>query len=239
MMKRINAKIMAAAILLSMTTTTASFANSYGQLEPIQQQYQPTSYAPPLQGHVVVIPQGTNIPSVATTEISTENLTVGSPVYLSLNQPFYYNGIMIAPAGSQIAGNAIVVQKAGLAGKYGKLKILFTNIITPQGYSIPISGRIATEDGSGLLVGGTTKERVKDTAKDLAIGSAAGALLGTVIAPMSHGSVGRGAAMGTALGAGLGLGKTVIDKGQNVVISSGDSLQVTLDQPVSINPTNR
>lgn len=237
---KILTSVVALSLMISLSMSTAEAYPYQQDLQPMPKQYQYASnYAPPLQGRVVIIPAGTVMNSVATTTISTATLVQGDSVSFVLNAPFFYNGVMIAPAGSTINGNAIIAQKGGLAGKYGKLKILFTNIMTPQGQVITISGKIATQDQTGILVGGTTKERAVGIAKDAAIGSAAGALLGTALGPMSGGSVGKGAVFGTALGAGLGLGKAVIDKGQDVVIQPGEAIQIQLDQPVSVNPSNR
>ena len=52
---------------------------------------------------------------------------------------------------------------------------------------------------------------------------------------VSGGSVGKGAALGTAIGGGIGLGKSVIDKGADVVIPANSVISLQLDQPMTIN----
>jgi hypothetical protein len=206
-----------------------------------QQGYQQPAqgvYMPPLQGRVVVVPAGSSLSTMTTRPISTEFNTIGDSVSVVLASPFVYNGVVIAPENSIVNGNIVISEKAGFAGKSGKLKISFTNITTPAGQRIPISGKILTNDGTGLLVGGTTKDRAVKAVKNTAIGAMGGALAGTVFGPLSGGKVGRGAALGTAVGSGLGFGKSVIDKGNNVIIDGNNPVDIVIDQPVTVNPTS-
>ena len=194
------------------------------------------NYAKPqLQGKVSLIPMGTTLSAVTTSDISSETLIVGDNVTLTLGSSFYYKGALIAPANSNVLGLVVFSQKAGRADKTGKLKIKFSEIITPDGQRIPISAKVITNDGTGLLMGSATKEKAKDIAKNVAIGSAGGALSGLVFGSMAGGNAGRGAALGTAVGAGLGLGKTLIDKGADVCIPAGAQLNIMIDQPVTVN----
>ncbi len=206
--------------------------NTYNQYVP----QQPVNNMPPLQGRVVTVPVGTMVNTVVTSQINSQYLTTGDSVNIALGSDFYFNGVLIAPANSTVSGNVVICEKAGLTGKNGKLKIRFTNILTPRGQRIPISGKIATEDGTGLLTGGTNKDRVVGAAKNVAVGSGVGALAGTIFGPLSGGKAGKGAAMGTAVGAGLGLGKTLIKKGKDIIIPSGTRLNLQLDQPLTVNP---
>lgn len=189
-----------------------------------------TSQIKPLQGKVVSVPAGTVIPVNTTMILSSENLVLGQSVSLALSNNFYYNNSLIAPLGSFINGTVTKVKKAGRAGINGQLMITFTNIVTPYGQMIPIYGTIQTDDGTGLLVGGTKKDSVKEYAKDMAIGSAAGAVTGVIMGPLAGGEVGRGAAYGTAVGAGLGLAKSLWDKGDEATIPVGTPINIILNQ---------
>ena len=193
-------------------------------------------YANPkaLQGKVTILPMGTTIKGMLTRELSSQTLEVGDSVILTLKTPFYYNGTVIAPTNSNVIGNVTKVRRAGRAEKDGQVKVKFKEIITPQGNRIPISAKIVTTDGSGILKGGTGKDRAKDISKDVAVGAAGGALAGTIFGPISGGKVGKGAALGTAVGAGLGLGKTLIDKGVDVCIPTGTLIDIMIDQPLPL-----
>ena len=205
------------------TTNNLAIANTNYQIQP-------------LQGKIVTVPLGTAIPATITGELSSEYLTIGQSVSVALTQNFYYNNTLIAPSGSTINGTVIQAKKAGRAGINGQLMVKFTNIFTPYGQMIPISGKIQTDDGTGLLKGGTKMDTAKDYAKDVAIGTAAGAVIGVAMGPLSGGKAGKGAAMGTAVGAGVGLAKSLIDKGENVIIPVGSSINVILDQQATFTP---
>lgn len=190
----------------------------------------------PLKGTVVVIPSGASIPAMSTMELTSEFLTVGQGVSVSIPTNYYYNNTLVAPAGSSVNGTVVQVKKAGRAGTNGQLLIRFTNILTPFGQMIPISGKIKTDDGTGILKGATKVDTAKDYAKDIAIGSAAGALAGTIMGPLSGGKVGKGAALGTAVGAVGGLGKSLWDKGVDASIPAGSQINIVIDQPATFNP---
>ncbi len=119
----------------------------------------------------------------------------------------------------------------------GSLRLRFTEIITPYGSRVPISACIKTEDGTGTLKGGTKADVAKAYAKDIAVGSAAGALTGLVASAISGGAVGKGTAIMTGVGAGAGLLKSGIDKGQDVVIPSNASIELQIDQPITVVPS--
>jgi hypothetical protein len=214
-------------------TSKQQYVPQYGQ------SYAPQTYVPPLQGYVFMVPAGTNIPTVTTSEINSADVSLGQSVCLALGHDFYYNGKLVAPAGSQVNGNVIMVRKGGRTGKNGQLQLRFTNILTPYGQMIPISGKIKSDDGKGILYAATAKDTAVDYAKDIAIGSAAGALMGTIMGPISGGKVGKGAALGTAVGAVGGLGKSLIDKGTDVIIPANSQIDITIDQPITINSNPR
>lgn len=190
-----------------------------------------------LKGRVVTVPAGIQFPAVVSTPISSEYLTMGQPVAITLGSDFYYNSTLIAPAGSTVSGTVTQVTKAKHGSMNGSLRLRFTEITTPYGTRIPISASIKTDDGSGLLVGGTKADVAKNYAKDMVAGSAMGALAGLVGSAVSGGAIGKGTALMTAVGAGGGLVKSVYDKGQDVVIPSGSTIELFVDQPITVNPS--
>ena len=230
------------AILL---TTTAAFAApnyNYGQnsaAPQYQQSFYPTqtlSGNQTLKGRVVTVPAGQTFPAVVTTPISSQNLTTGQSVSIALGSDFYYNGNLIAPAGSSITGTVLEVSKAKHGSLNGKLMLRFTQIITPYGIQIPISAVVKTNDNTGMLIGGTKMDVAKDYGKDLAVGAGAGALAGVIISPLAGGDIGKGTALATAVGAGGGLVKSIWDKGNDVEIPANSAIQLVLTQPITVNP---
>lgn len=243
------AKNLSLLMLVSLVGANVTFAKGnydFQQSSPQPAQYQGNYYAADnqgygqgrqLKGHIITVPAGAQIAAVVSTPISSEYLTIGQPVCLTLGSDFYYNSNLIAPAGSTVNGTVVQVKKATHGTINGNLRLRFTEITTPYGTRIPISAQIRTADGSGLLVGGTKMDSAKGYVKDLAVGSAVGALAGTIMGPLSGGAVGRGAALGTAVGAIGGLGKSAWDKGVDVTIPANSTVELQIDQPITVNPS--
>lgn len=220
-------------LIATFITMNASFAASNYQYDSSSKVYS----GQPLRGSVVSVPAGAVISAVTTSEIGSETLVKGQAVQLALGSDFYYNGKMIAPAGSTVYGTVTELSKAKYGDMNGRVKILFTQITTPYGVQIPISGVIKTNDGSGVLVGGTKMDVTKEYAKNMAVGTAAGALSGLVFGALAGGDVGRGAALGTAVGAGGGAVKAAAKKGNPVSIPANSRIDILLNQPITVNPS--
>lgn len=243
-------------LLVSMVSANVSFAKGNYQYQQNyaqpQQQYQGNYYPDngrqnygqgaggqrTLRGHVVTVPAGVSMSAVVSTPISSEYLTMGQPVAVTLGSDFYYNNTLIAPAGSTVTGTAVEVRKATHGTINGRLRLRFTEITTPYGTRIPISAQIRTNDGTGLLVGGTKMDSAKGYMKDMGVGAGAGALTGLVASAISGGAIGKGTAIMTGVGAGAGLAKSLYDKGQDVVIPSNCNIDLMIDQPITVNPSS-
>lgn len=234
-------------LLASMLSVNVSLAASNYKYQPssVRPQYQGNYYPSQntgygsqqtLKGRVVTVPAGMQFPAVVSTPISSEFLTMGQPVSLTLGSDFYYNSSLIAPAGSTVTGTVTQVTKAKHGSMNGSLRLRFTEVTTPYGTRIPISAMIKTDDGTGLLVGGTKADVTKAYAKDIAAGSAAGALTGLVASAISGGAVGKGTAIMTGVGASVGLAKSIYDKGVDVILPSGATVDLMIDQPITVNP---
>ena len=208
-----------------------SFATSNFNYAPAPAQ---TRVQNPLQGSIVYAPLGITTSVVTTAPISSETLYNGYIINTILPQDFAYNGKTIAPAGSTVTGSVIMAKKAGRAGINGQVYIRFNQITTPQGFRIPVSAVVKTDDNTGMLKGGTKLSSSAEYAKNTGIGAAGGAVLGTALGAMSGGSVGKGAVYGTALGGGLGIAKSVGSKGEPVEIPPNVIIELYFDQPITI-----
>ena len=232
-------------LALSMLSVNISFAGpnyTYTQQQVPQygqKVYDGSQYAHnnTLKGRVVTVPAGQALSTVTSMPLSSANAYQGQVYSVVLASDFYYNGGLVAPAGSTVTGNVIEVVHAKHGSLNGKLCIRFNQIVTPSGMQIPISAVIRTDDNSGVLVGGTKKDVAKSYGKDLVGGDAVGALSGVVFGALAGGSVGRAAALGTAVGAGGGAVKAVWDKGQDVEIPAGSSFDIVLTQPITATPS--
>lgn len=239
-------KNLALLMLVSIVGTNVSFAKSNFQYQqapaPVQKQYQGSYYnqysgAQTLRGRILMVPPGVQFPAAVSTPISSEYLTMGQPVSVTLCSDFYYNSTLVAPAGSTAMGTVTQVTKAKHGSMNGSLRLRFTEITTPYGTRIPISAVVKTDDGTGILRGGTKADVTKAYAKDIVVGSAVGALGGLVASAISGGARGKGTAIMTGVGAGAGLAKSLYDKGQDVVIPSGATIDLQIDQPITVNPS--
>lgn len=235
-------------MLASMVSLNISFAKGnyeYQQATPQYPQYQGNYYPSgqtyakngTLKGHVVTVPPGVCLPTVVSMPISSEYLTMGQPVNVTLGSDFYYNNNLIAPAGSTVCGTVTQVTKAKHASMNGSLRLRFTEITTPYGTRIPISASVKTDDGTGILKGGTKTDVAKAYAKDMGVGAGAGALTGLVASAISGGAIGKGTAIMTGVGAGAGLAKSLYDKGVDVTIPANSTIELIIDQPITVNPS--
>lgn len=226
---------------VAIASTNYSYQATHVQpVQNVQYNQQPLQYIKnnTLRGSVVMVPAGETVKAMVTTPLSSQYLTTGQTVSLAMNEDFYYDGKLIAPAGSVFYGTVIEASKAKRGSINGKLCVRFTQIYTPYGTQIPISAVIKTNDSTGVLVGGTKLDVTKEYTKDLAAGSAAGALSGLVFGALAGGDVGRGAALGTALGAGGGLAKSVWDKGNDVEIPANANIELIFTQPITVATSN-
>ena len=187
-----------------------------------------------LQGSVIYVPAGTTTKAMLAQTINSQTTTEGSNVFATLSQDFIYNGTLVAGYGSTLNGTVIKANKAGFGNRNGQIQIKFTSIRTPNGYTIPISAGIVTNDGTGILKASTTADSAKDYAKNTVAGAASGAILGTIMGPLSGGKVGKGAVYGTAVGGGLGLINAARQKGEDVTIPANAVIDIYFDQPVTI-----
>ena len=242
MKKKLSLLILGAIVStnISMAASNYSYTQNNVPLNQNKSYYNGSQYAQnnTLKGRVVTVPSGEMINAVTTTPISSANAYQGQVVSVALGSDFYYNGTLIAPAGSTVVGNVVEVTKAKHGSINGKICLRFNQIVTPHGFQIPISAIIKTDDNSGVLKAGTKMDVAKEYGKDLVVGSAAGALSGVVFGALAGGKIGRGAALGTAVGAGGGLVKSVVDKGADVEIPAGASFNMVLTQPITTTPTS-
>ncbi len=221
-----------------------SFSQNSSSLPPLTQTegYNPTpapalaQNLPPLQGRVVTAPAGSFITASLQTPLSSQNAYPGQQITATLGSDLAAGGAVILSAGSQLEGQVVSSQSAGRTGKPGELVIRFTGATTPNGQRVPLSARIQTEDGSGIIRGGTTKGRLGKAALNTGVGAGLGAALGTALGPLSGGRVGRGAVFGTAVGAGSGALYAAFKKGEEAVLPAGQPVNIVLDQPLTTAP---
>jgi hypothetical protein len=206
------------------------YGNNYGQ-------YSGSSYnQQSLQGYVVTAPPGTVVSATVGSSVSSEYARVGDRFIATLGAPIVGGSSVILPAGSQVEGQVVMAKPAGRAGKNGELEVRFTSATMPNGQRIPLSARIQTADGTGIIKGGSSVGRLGRAGVTTGLGAGLGAALGTAMGPLSGGGVGRGAIYGTTLGAGMGALGAAIQKGSAAVLDSSKPINIVLDQPLTTTP---
>lgn len=224
----------------------AQYSQGQGQFDQYNRNTQQGYGQPPVQrGRVAYAPAGLVIPASLDISISTQAAQSGDFVQASVNQAVFLGDSQI-PAGSKLIGQVTEARGGGFLGRAGTLGIKFNRLRTPDGIETPITAHIQGGigkygdkggDGSDVFRGETWKTKAGQAAIRGGIGAGAGAALGTAVGAIAGGGrgVGRGAWSGTAIGAGVGVADSLLlRKGKDVVISSGQQIQVQLDAPMSI-----
>lgn len=231
-MKKITGlRVLTALLLSGALIVPCAYAANFSYSTPNTYNAQNTGN---LQGKITYVPAGTVSTVMLSNSLSSESTTVGSPVSVTLVNDLMYNGKLIASKGSVLNGTVIKAKKAGFGNRNGQIQVIFNTMTTPQGYNIPVNAVFKTDDNSGILKGGATKDSAKDYAKNTVVGAGAGAALGTAMGALSDGSVGKGAIYGTAIGGGLGLIKGAATKGDNLTVPSGAYLDIYFTQPITL-----
>lgn len=186
-----------------------------------------------LTGSVIEIPTGTTFSITFDSGINSGSLEKNDRLIASLSKDFVYNGSLIAPAGSLVYGNATYAKNAGYAYGSGALEISFNQIITPDGNMIEIS----TEK----IYFESKDERVKKMTRDILIGAVGTMLVGAAFTAMGecdcnvsdknlllYGGIG-------ALGGGI---RGALQRGKDVDIPDGTTIELKLTQPLNTTPYN-
>ncbi len=197
-----------------------------------------SSYSPqqPLRGYVSTAPVGTPLSTTNTTYLSSDRSRVGDPITATLGYDLAMGGNIVLPAGSQIHGQIVSAVPAGRTGRHGELQLRFNRAVLPDGRTFPLSARLVTPDGSGIIRGGTRAQRAGSVAKNTLGGAAIGAASGTALGAIVGGGRkwNEGLLWGSILGAGGGLVRSGVQRGQEAELQPGTQLQLMLDQPLTV-----
>jgi hypothetical protein len=170
----------------------------------------------------VTVPQGTEVEVTLSTAVGSKTSQVGDGIVANTTASIVVGERVAIPAGSTIHGHVTGVDPAtkGLkvSEKGGAVSLSFDKVTTPQGFSAPMSASLTRFAKSGAKTGGIIG------------GSAAG---GALIGKILGGST-KDAAVGAVLGAGIGTGIAAGTKGKELVIPSGTSLVIILEQPLTV-----
>jgi hypothetical protein len=162
---------------------------------------------------------GTTIVGALQNTINTGKNHVGDKVTLRTTEEVRVNEMTVVPAGATINGEVTHVDPAGRVAGGAELTLRFTELVTEDGKSYPITAEPLRMKGKG---------DAKESALEVGGGAVAGGILGGVLGGKKD--VGKGAAAGAVVGAGV----AVATKGDQIVLPAGQKIKVTLSAPVSI-----
>lgn len=185
-----------------------------------------------LTGSVIEIPEGTPFYITFDSGINSGSLEKNDKLIASLTKDFIYNGSLIAPAGSLVYGNATYAKNAGYAYGSGALEIKFNQIITPDGNILEISTeKIYIEEKN---------ERAKKMSKNILIGALGTMVIGTIFTAIGGGDDwGRNMLIYGGLGAAGGGIRGALQRGKDVDIPDGTTIELKLSQPLNTIPYNK
>ena len=186
---------------------------------------------PVLKGNIVYIPAGATFKGVLQSSISSASLMKDDTIAAVLYSDWYYKNILIAPQGSILYGKAVDSQKAGFAYGNGRISITFNEILTPKGESIKLESNVVT-----IAV---ESQRAKKIAMNVVGGAVMGLVSGVLYALITGGDVVNGMAIGSGVGAGGGALRAAANKGEEVEIPAGTSIDVRLIKPMNATPYNQ
>jgi hypothetical protein len=167
------------------------------------------------------IPAGTGVTARLDTTLDSSVASVGDEVKATTTSDVRdSNGLVALPAGTVLTGQVTAVESARKVHKMASLSFRFDRATLSDGRTADIS---ASEGVDGK---GWTKKQ-----GGIIGGSAAGgAVLGQVLGHDTKSTI-EGAIVGGAIAAGV----VMSHKGEDVVISSGSSMDLTLDGAVEVN----
>jgi hypothetical protein len=164
------------------------------------------------------IPTGSKVVIRLIDRISSETQKVGDPFVAVLEEPLLYNGLEVAPKGSDVRGRIANANEAGrLTGK-AELSLELTQININ---GIPYSVTTSEYQEAG-------ESRTGQTAKRAGIGAGVGAAIGAIAGG------GKGAAIGAGVGGGGATAVQVLTKGEKLNIPSETKLEFTLRSPLVV-----
>jgi hypothetical protein len=162
---------------------------------------------------------GTEIVAALQNTVDTGRNHAGDKITLRTIEDVRVNEVTVIPAGATINGEVTHIDPAGRVAGGAELTLRYTELVTPDGKSYPISATPLRLKGKG---------DAKESALEIGGGAVAGGVIGGILGGKDD--IAKGAAVGAAAGTGV----AVATKGDQIVLPAGQKVKVTLDGPVTI-----
>lgn len=192
----------------------------------LYEQPQHTQQNRTLYGSVVTIPAGTSFSVTFDSGINSGSLEQNDRLATRLTNDLIYNGKLIAPAGSLVYGSARYAKNAGYAYGGAEIEINFDEIMLSDGTLLKIS----TEN----IYMKTDSERAKKMTRDVVVGALGSMLIGAAFTALGGGdNWGKNMLVYGGIGAVGGGVRGAFQRGKEVDIPNGTTIQIRLTQPLS------
>ena len=169
----------------------------------------------------LTVPQGTAIHITLLSGVSSATSQTGDTFTARTTDPVVVGNRVAIPVGSTIHGQVsdVVPARKGLKEKGGAITLAFDKVVTPAGFSAPMSAGVSS----------VAPKSTKRTAGIIGGSAAGGALLGRIVGKDTKGAL-VGAVVGGAVGTAIAAGT----KGKEVEVPAESRLTIALDQPLTI-----
>jgi hypothetical protein len=188
---------------------------------PRASQPAPSKPAPsrPAAPATITVPAGTAIALAMTTPLTTKTATAGTQFTATVAEDVVMDGQVVIPKGAEVTGHVALAQRSGKTSGRAYMQLAYDELsFGGKTYSVASVGDTVWGKGGGG----------KD-AKMIGGGAAAGAVIGGILGG-SAGSAVKGAVIGGAAGTGASL----LTRGPDLEITSGQKVTLSLDQPVAV-----
>ena len=194
------------------------------------------------QAKTVEVPSGTKVLLELRSAVNTKTAKPGDGVYLSSSFPVVVNGQVAIPAGVYVQGVIDQVTRPGRVKGRAAVRMHFSSMIFPNGSVVSIPGVVNSLPGSagpqvqqeGEIQQASGKGKEAATVAQATI---AGAGLGTIGGAVASDAA-KGAGIGALGGGAAGLIYTLFTRGDEVVLSSGQGIEMVLQRPLTITQSN-
>jgi len=169
----------------------------------------------------LTVPQGTAIHITLLSGVSSATSQTGDTFTARTTDPVVVGNRVAVPEGSTIHGQVsdVIPARKGLKEKGGAITLAFDKVVTPAGFSAPMSASVSS----------VAPKSTKRTAGIIGGSAAGGALLGRIVGKDTKGAL-VGAVVGGAVGTAIAAGT----KGKEVEVPAESRLTIALDQPLTI-----
>lgn len=165
----------------------------------------------------VAVPAGTRFRVELESGLASNGSVAGDRFRARVIGPVLERGLVVIPAGSEVAGDVTQAVSTGRLGGRARLGLRFTELILPSGVTVPIHASFAEEGRS----------KARRSAATIGGAAAGGALLGQLLNHHTKGTV-----IGALAGGAVGTAIAANAPGQEVVIPRGAVIRLRLSEPV-------